>query len=188
MGLRKKRLQIIDCRLQKYYSEIRNQKSEILKNNKGLTLIELLLVIGILSVLFGIAFVSITNIKVISGNNSVNVVMISDLKTQQIKAMTGDTEGRGVPDNYGVKILSNKYILFHGLSYNVADSSNFAVPVDSGFVLSTTFPNSTIVFASESGQLVGYVANQNTISITSTPSGQIKTLQFNAYGTITTIN
>lgn len=159
-----------------------------LKSESGLTLIELLLVIGILSILFAIGIVSLTNIRVISGNSNASVVLISDLKTQQIKAMTGDTEGRGVPDNYGVKILSNRYVLFHGLSYNPSDTSNFSVPVDSGYLLSTTFPNSTIIFASESGQLVGFVANQNTIILTSTPSGQVKTIQFNAYGTITKIN
>jgi prepilin-type N-terminal cleavage/methylation domain-containing protein len=158
------------------------------QNNSGLTLIELLLVIGILAVLFSIGFVGLTNIKVITGNNSANVVLISDLKTQQIKAMTGDTEGRGVPDNYGVKILSDRYVLFHGLSYNASDPSNFTVPVGNEYVLSTTFPNNMVIFASESGQLVGFVSNQNTISITSSPSGQIKTLQFNEYGTITNIN
>ncbi len=159
-----------------------------LQTSRGLTLIELLLVIGILSILFAIGIVSLTNIRVISGNSSASVVLISDLKTQQIKAMTGDTEGRGVPDNYGVKILSNRYVLFHGLTYNPSDTSNFSVPVDNGYILSTTFPNSTILFASESGQLVGFVPNQNTISLTSTPSGQVKTIQFNAYGTITNIN
>ena len=159
-----------------------------LQLNSGLTLIELLLVIGILAVLFSIGFVSLANINVISGNNSASVVLISDLKTQQIKAMTGDTEGRGIPDNYGVKILPSSYVLFHGLSYNASDTSNFSVPVDSGYILSTTFPNSTIIFASESGQLIGFVANQNTISLTSTPSGQVQTIEFNAYGTITNIN
>jgi len=160
----------------------------VVKYQAGLTLIELLLVIGILSVLFGIAFVSITNIRIITGNSSANVVLASDLKTQQIKAMTGDTEGRGVPDNYGIKILPNNYVLFHGQNYNNSDTSNFTVAIDSGYTLSTTFPNSTILFASESGQLVGYVPGQNSITITSTPSGQIKTIQLNAYGTITSIN
>ena len=159
-----------------------------LQTSRGLILIELLLVLGILSILFAIGIVSLTNIRVISGNSSAGVVLISDLKTQQIKAMTGDTEGRGVPDNYGVKILTDRYVLFHGLSYNPSDTSNFSVPVDNGYLLSSTFPDSTIIFASESGQLVGFVTNQDTISITSTPSGQVKTFQFNAYGTITNIN
>lgn len=159
-----------------------------LKSNSGLTLIELLLAIGILAVLFAIAFISITNIRVLSGSNSAYTVIISDLKNQQTKAMVGDTEGRGVPDNYGVKILSDRYVLFHGLNYSISDTANFSVPIDSGYLLSSTFPNSTILFASESGQIVGYISNQNAITVTSTPSGQTKTIRLNAYGTITSIN
>lgn len=158
------------------------------KNQNGLTLIEMLLVLGILSILFTISFISITNIRVVSGNNSLYTVVISDLKNQQVKAMTGDTEGRGVPDNYGVKIFSNKYVLFHGITYKPADTANFSIPVDTGYSLSTTFPNSTVLFASESGQLVGFVNNQNTITITSTPSGQTKTMHLNGFGTITSVN
>ena len=158
------------------------------KNNIGLTLVELIVVIGILSTLLGIAIVSIQNIRVLSTNSTSTSVIISDLKNQQIKAMTGDTEGRGVPDNYGVKILSSQYILFHGTVYNPADADNFAVPIETGYTLGTTFPNSTVLFASESGELVGFVQNQNTVTLIHTSSGQSKTIQLNKYGTVTNID
>lgn len=151
----------------------------------GLTLVELLLVVGILSVLFGIGFVGISNTQAIFTNNSSASVLISDLKNQQVKAMVGDTEGRGIPDNYGIKILSNKYVLFHGNTYNAADSANFSVPVDTGYTLNTTFPNTTALFASNSGELVNFVSGQNSITLEDTRSGQNKTIQINKYGTVT---
>ncbi len=160
----------------------------IKKCQQGLTLVELLVVFGIITLLFSIGVVSIMNIKVITSNNTSTNVIVSDLKNQQIKAMTGDTEGRGIPDNYGVKILSNKYVLFHGLAYNSSDTANFQVPIDNGFTLSSTFPNATIVYASGSGELLGFVANQNAIKITNSSSGQSKTIHLNKYGTITDIN
>lgn len=158
------------------------------KNNTGLTLIELIVVIGILSTLLGIAIVSIQNIRVLATNSTSTSVIISDLKNQQIKAMTGDTEGRGVPDNYGVKILSDRYVLFHGTAYSPADADNFAIPIETGYALGTTFPDNMVLFSSESGELIGFVQNQNTITLTNTSSGQSKTIQINKYGTVTNIN
>lgn len=102
--------------------------------------------------------------------------------------MAGDTEGRGVPDNYGVKILPTQYVLFHGTSYNPLDTSNFAVPVDTGYILTTTFPDSTILFASQSGELTEFIQNQDSITITYSSSGQSKTIHLNKYGTVTNVD
>lgn len=155
---------------------------------EGLTLVELLIVVGILGVLFSITFISVFNVRVISTNSSTASVITSDLKNQQIKAMVGDTEGRGTPDNYGVKILSNQYILFHGSSYNPNDPANFSVPVENGYSLNTTFANGTILFAAASGEIVGFTTNQDTVTLTNTTSGKTRTLHFNKYGTIIQID
>lgn len=157
-------------------------------SQKGLTLIEILIVVGILSTLFGIGLLSIMNIRVITTNNVSTTVFISDVKNQQVKAMTGDTEGRGTPDSYGVKVLPTQYILFHGLTYNASDATNFSIPITTGFTLSSTFPNNTILFNPGSGTISGFVAGQDTVTITNTNSNQSKTIQFNSYGTVTTIN
>ncbi len=154
---------------------------------QGLTLIELLLVVGILSVLFGIGFVGIGSLRDVSTKSSSFSVLVSDLKNQQIKSMVGDTEGRGVPDNYGIKILSTSYVLFHGNAYNPADPANFDIPVDSGYSLSSTFPDETILFASDSGELVNFSEGQNTITITHNETGSSQSMEINGYGTIISI-
>ncbi len=156
-----------------------------LKEQRGLTLIELMLVIGILALLFGIGFVSLSNIQIVTTNSSSASVLVSDLKTQQIKAMVGDTEGRGVPDNYGIKILSNQYVMFHGNAYNPSDTANFSVPIPNSYVLTSTFPNSTVLFASDSGELVNFTVGSNAVVLTNTPTGKKETIILNKYGTIT---
>jgi len=155
-----------------------------MKLQRGLTLVELLLVVGILGMLFGIAILSLGNIQVVTKNSTFSSVLISDLKNQQIKAMVGDTEGRGTPDNYGIKILSDRYVLFHGITYNASNTSNFSVPVDSGYTLSSTFPNTTILFASDSGELVNFTQGQDTVTLIHTQSGKTKVIRLNKYGTI----
>jgi type II secretory pathway pseudopilin PulG len=156
------------------------------KSQSGLTLIEMIIVIGIVMSLLGIAFLNISNIRVVSSGGNATTVLISDLKNQQIKAMTGDTEGRGVADNYGIQIFPDRYVLFHGLSYIPSDTTNFTVPIDDGQTLSTTFQNDKIIFSSNSGELVNFVTGEDTVNIT-TNTGT-KTIQFNKYGTVTEIN
>ncbi len=153
----------------------------------GFTLIEILLVLGILGLLFGIGLLSIGNIQVVTQNNASSSVIISDLKTQQIKAMVGDTEGRGVPDNYGIKILSDRYILFHGMTYSATDTANFSIPIASGYTLASTFPSTTILFASNSGELVNFSQGQDTITVTHTASSKQQIIRLNKYGTITNL-
>lgn len=170
----------------------------IQKNNKsqhhsqfsfqhGFTLIEILIVIGIFGILVAMSVIGIMNIQVMTTNNTSTSVIVSDLKAQQVKAMTGDTEGRGTPDNYGVKILPDRYVLFNGMNYSAQNPANFSVPITTGFTLSTTFPDATILFASGSGSIVDFVDGQNTIQFTNTTSGQSKLIRINRYGTITSI-
>lgn len=158
---------------------------KFLKDQSGLTLIEMMLVVGILALLFAIGVVSLSTIQIVTTSTSATTVLISDLKTQQVKAMVGDTEGRGVPDNYGIKILSDQYILFHGNSYNPSDSSNFSVPVPETYTLSTTFPNSTLLFASDSGELVNFTTGLDTVTLTNTTSSKTEVIKLNKYGTVT---
>jgi type II secretory pathway pseudopilin PulG len=157
------------------------------KGQLGLTLIEMIIVVGIIMSLLGIAFLNISNIRVVSSGGSATTVLISDLKNQQIKAMTGDTEGRGVADNYGIKILPDKYVLFHGLTYIPSETSNFTVPIDDGQTLSTTFQNDVLIFSSNSGEMINFVEGQDTVNIT-TDAGETKAIRFNKYGTVTQIN
>jgi prepilin-type N-terminal cleavage/methylation domain-containing protein len=158
------------------------------KYQQGLTLIELVVVFGILAVLFSIGVVSLANTRIITSNNTSTSVLISDLKAQQIKAMAGDTEGRGTPDNYGIKILPDQYVLFHGTVYNSSDASNFSVPADSGYVFTTTFPNETILFSAKSGEIAGFNESQNGITIANTTTNQSKTVLLNKYGTVVSSN
>lgn len=155
------------------------------KRQTGFTFIELVLVIGILGTLFGIGVLSLSNLQLFTTNSTDASVLISDIKSQQIKAMTGDTEGRGTPDNYGVKILPNQYILFHGNTYNPSDTSNYAIDISASQSLTSTFPNNEILFTQSSGEIAGFSNGQNTIILTTTSTGEKKTITLNKYGSVT---
>lgn len=156
-----------------------------LSNQRGLTLIELILVVGIIVLLFGIGFVGITNIQVLTARSTAATVLISDIRNQQIKAMVGDTEGRASPDNYGVKLLSDEYVLFHGNNYDPTNPDNYTIPLPDAHGMTSTFPNDEIVFASDSGELVSFLEGSNTVTIINNPSSTSETITLNQYGVVT---
>lgn len=155
----------------------------------GSTLIELMMVLGIAALLFGFIGFSLFRAQHSSSLNATALKLTADFKSQQIKAMTGDTEGRAVADNYGIYFESNRYILFHGSSYTIDDPTNFVIPLDQSLEFTgTTLPSSTIIFSKGSGEMVGFVEGSNTLTLENTQTSQQKTFIFNKYGVITDIN
>jgi len=155
-----------------------------LKKTKGFSLIEVLLVISVFLILAGFGINSILNVRDSSSSTSTIYTLISDIKNQQTKAMSGDTEGRGTPDTYSVYIQSNKYTLFHGENYSASDSSNFSVSMPQDSLLSTTFSSNKIVFASGSGEIENFTSGQDTITLRNTVTNQQSVLQLNKYGVV----
>lgn len=163
-------------------------RSLLPRSKKGFVFIELVMVLGILGTLLGIVIVNVGNVRSSASVNTTIVTLITDIKNQQTKAMTGDTEGRGTPDTYGIYIQPSSYTLFHGQSYNASDTTNFSVNLDDSFQLTTTFPNNAIVFASGSGQILNYVSGQDTITVRNPSTNEQKTLQLNKEGSIISLN
>ena len=155
---------------------------------RGFTLIEVIVVVAIFLTLITLTITNPLNLRESTSINAFVYTLITDIKNQQIKSMVGDTEGRGIPDTYSIYIEPTKYTLFHGQNYSESDSSNFAVTVDNQYQFLTTFPSNKIVFASGSGEIVGFAQNQNTITIKDARTGQQKVITINKFGVATGIN
>lgn len=154
-----------------------------MKWRAGFTLPELVIVMGILAVLFGIVSQSLLGGQHQVAVNSSLSQLIADIKLQQSKAMWGDTEGRATTDNYGIYLNSNQYILFHGSAYPSGNSDDVPVDLEPSVTVS---PQQAFIFAKGSGEIMGYDSNADTITISS-PSDS-KTIEFNQYGVIVSQN
>lgn len=155
---------------------------------QGITLIEVIIVISIVTTLFSLVFGNILNVRTTTTINTSLTTLIADIKNQQIKSMVGDTEGRGAPDNYGIYFSGSNYSLFHGQTYSSSGSGNFNINADTGYQFTTTFPGNQVIFASGSGEIVSFTTGLNTISVKNIRTNEMKTLQLNQYGVITSIN
>ena len=155
----------------------------------GFTLIELMVVIGISTALFGLIIFNLARFQNTSSQQSNTDSLISDIKTQQFKAMVGATEGRADSDSYGVYFYSDRYVLFHGSTFNPSEPTNFTVelPEDLEFQ-NTSFPGNTIVFEKLSGEIVGFTPGSDSFTIRALNINRDFVITLNRYGVIAGIN
>jgi len=152
-----------------------------MKHASGFTLVELLIIIGLFTILSSFAVINLIRPQTKANLDATNTVLISDLKEQQLKAMIGDSGG-SAPSAYGVYFETNQYTLFKGNSYSPSDTDNFVVSLQGDASSTTTFASNQVVFNQRSGEVAGFSASNNTITITS--SGDVKTITINALGTV----
>lgn len=151
----------------------------------GLTIVELLVVMAIFGILIAIPTISLVNVKHKTNMTSVVNSFIADLKEQQLKAMVGDTEGRGTTDNYGIYFNGNQYTLFHGTGPQ-GNSSDFVITLsDTIKFTNITFPSAKLIFLKGSGEVSGYSNTTNTVTLIDTVDNNQHTVSVNRYGVIT---
>ncbi len=133
---------------------------------KGFTLVELLLVMGVFAILSSLVTINLLRPQIkASVDKSVNT-LIADIKLQQIKSMVGDNLNNGTADSHGIYFGTNEYTLFKGTTYTVGNSSNIVIPLDEGNTFSTiNLPDSQIIFSRLSGEFSNYVSVQNRIIV-----------------------
>ena len=179
----------ISNKKQRNQLEIGNWKLEIPAMQVGFTLPEVTIVTGIFLMLFGFIILNVINSQHHTSVSGDLQILIADMKSQQIKAMVGATEGRATSDVYGIHFGSTNYTLFHGTTYSATDSANFVVSLDQNLQFyNVTFPNANIVFSQGSGEVQGFTNGQNTITIEDSSGSTQKTITVNRFGVITSVN
>lgn len=157
-----------------------------MRKNLGFIFAELVVVLGIVSVLFGLGTINIFRLLQRPPVVAHVDVLTSDLRSAQTRAMIGDTNGVSTSD-FGVMIEAERYILFRGSMYNAADSANIVISFPTGIRASTTFPNSQLVFARGSGEIIGFTDGQNTITLQKSDAGEQQAIQINRLGAVINI-
>lgn len=98
--------------------------SKLKLNKRGMTLIEILIVIGILSVIFSIIFVQLSKIKEKQSLNTGITSIIFALNKASSKTLASFESSE-----YGVHFLSNKVIIFKGKVFIENASDNEVIEI-----------------------------------------------------------
>lgn len=153
-----------------------------LKQQAGFTLVELLVVVTIIAIIFGLSVVSLGQPQAASNRQDTTDTLLADLKNQQLFAMVGTTGSATAQQPAGLYVQSNQYTLFTGSSYNSSDSYDYVVSAPTGTTFSTTFPSGIVLFNKGAGDINGFTSGSNTITITT--SAGTRTLTIDRYGAI----
>jgi|SRR3989344_3014511 len=153
---------------------------------RGFTLVELLVAMGIFGILAGFASINLLRAQSSATLGTMVATLVSDARLQQIKAMTGDASGTNEADAYGMYFTGDMYVLFKGTSYVAEDPTTSEIALPENVVVTTTFPNSTIIFSERSGEIANYDANTDIVTVTD-GSGQQRAIEFNSLGTVSEV-
>jgi Tfp pilus assembly protein FimT len=158
-------------------------------NSRGFTVVELLLIMGITSILLGTITINLLKVQHNTSVSTAIDTLLVDMKGQQVKAMNGALVSSN-GDSYGIyfdPIDHSKYILFHGTAYLSSDSTNFSVVLDKSIAAASTFTGNILVFSEQSGEVANFSSSKNTITLTNTAGPEQAVITVNRYGVVTNI-
>ncbi len=151
-------------------------------NQAGFTLVEIMVVLGVSAILFALATINLGKVHQTASVSSLTDTLTSDIKGQQLLAMSGGIGSTTSQQPQGVHVQSGSYVLYAGSSYNGSDTNNFTVSI-SPAVIATTFPGSNLLFQKGDGAVSGFSGGSNTITISD--NGTSKTISVGRYGALT---
>ena len=155
--------------------------SFIIRKSRGFTLVELAVATSIFVTLLGFITISLVRSQQTVSLTSTGEILVADLKQQQLKSMIGDTEGMPTSDSYGIHFDSNRYVLFHGLTYLSTDTSNAVINLESNMQFNSS--GFDIIFSKISGE----IAAPAIVELQDNTNSKLKRINLNIYGTITQV-
>lgn len=150
-------------------------------NSRGISLVEILIVMGIFMVLAGASYVNL--VKPVNSTNLTTTVdkVITDIKSAQNYSMAGADSAQ----NHGVYFSSGYYTVFVGATYNATDTKNRKQTFDPQIkIQNITVPGSTLVFLEGSGEISGFSGTSYGLKVVNTQSGESRQININRYGAI----
>lgn len=145
-------------------------------NKKAFTFIEVVVVMGIVSLLFALSAPDLFKLQDRNVLQNTTTEIVSLLRQQQFNAMIS-------PQIYGIHFEQSKYTLYSGNGFSDGKAENTIHEISYPITISSVlFPGGDVRFASGSGEIIGYSSVANTITITDTVHLIEKTIKLNSLG------
>ena len=159
--------------------------SDVKMNCRGFTLIEILVVIGILGMMLAVGLVMNMQNYSAFARHSEHDVLVSILGSARSRAMAHSYE---VPWGVCFDDAAKQYVLFRGETYSAAATTNEPLPASAGIVVSgmpLCSSGTGVVFAALTGNLVPQLMpTTSEITIVLTQNTETSTITINNAGRI----
>lgn len=150
----------------------------------GFTLLELIVVIGIFSILAGLTTINLIRPQTKSSLDLSRDLIVSAIKDQQQKSMSQFTDNTDDSSKFGIYFESNRYTLFKGDTYDSQNPTNFIVELDQGISISSiNIPSTQLIFGVSNGEIENYDSSRNSFVLSNDTDSV--TISLNKYGTVT---
>ena len=150
-----------------------------MQRSRGFTLMELIIIMGLLASLFVFSSINLLRPQRSSSLEVTLTQVVADLRHQQLKAMTGENGG----GDFGVYFETGSYYLFSGSSYTPGDPANSQVDLESTLQFSAVSVPNPLVFQAGSGD-----APPGALVLGHADGSLIHTLNFNHHGVVTQVD
>lgn len=144
-----------------------------IKVKRGFTLVEVMLVIGILGVIVGLAIPFYQSFQISSALDNAGQEIVQALRNTQAKAIAS----QGL-ESQGVHFGTNQFIVFSGATYNPVDPDNEIFELSNTIDITSSGSNEVVFSVGE-----GLPDTQPVITITSS-NNESKVISINALGRI----
>lgn len=151
------------------------------KPKAGMTMVELLVVMGVFGVLAGAVFVNL--IRPVTTANLSGVVdkLATDIKSQQVLTMTGADDGQP----HGIYFTDTSYTTFVGASYSPTNPTNKTELMPSPIRLTNiTIPVNTLIFSSQSGEILNFTGSDYSLTVEHSQTSTDAAIKINRYGAL----
>ncbi len=152
-------------------------------SQQGFTLVEISLAIGIVLLLLIIASYNLSGLIPKTSTRSTFKTLVTEIKSQQLKAISGNANGSLEPQSQGIYFNEQSYILFTGDFYSAASPNNIEVDLENKAIFTDIdLPGDSIVFSAGSGLVKNYEASHSAFTVTTSNQVDEITVELNRYG------
>lgn len=159
---------------------------------RAFTLVELIVVVGIVSTLSAIAYFSLGRLQTSTDSMSSIDRLTSTIRTQRMYAMLGNSvlKTSAMPQGIYFSQGKNTFVLFSCISstnciYDPESNLNIEEQLENTQIFTTVnLPNNQIIFSPLSGEVMGYDQNKNSITVSSVANNSHATIVISSMGTI----
>lgn len=151
----------------------------------GFSFVELIVVFGIVATFTALVSINLLGVQHGSSIAGTKEQLLADIAHVRLQSLSGFNASQTAGSAHGVHLDSDRYTLFTGSSYNPSNTANSVFILPQNITITDiTLPGGTVVFATASGEIIGYSAIANSFAILEINSQLKKTIQFNALGTV----